>query len=207
VAMSAVPIAGMHNEAKGVHNGIGLVKLMGRESGFVAAYAALASSDVNLVLIPEVPFTMDQILGFLDARLRRKSHAVIVVAEGAGQDLVRGGGRDASGNTKFGDIGLFLKQAIGEHFADTDLRVSVKYVDPAYTIRSAPANADDSVFCFQLGGNAVHAAMSGRTGMVISLWNGQFVHVPLHKTTSHRKTIDPRSALWQSVLDNTGQPF
>jgi len=207
VAMSQIPIVGIHNEARGVRNGVGLVKLMGRESGFIAAYATLASSDVNLVLVPEVPFTLDQVLVFLEQRLKQKSHAVIVVAEGAGQDLASVEGTDPSGNRNLGDIGVFLKDVIKQHFRDTPLHVGVKYVDPSYTIRSAQATADDSVFCFQLAEDAVHAAMAGRTGMVVGLWNGRFVHVPVEKSVSVRKQIDPRGSLWQSVLSNTGQPF
>jgi 6-phosphofructokinase 1 len=193
-------------EAKGVRNGVGLVKLMGRESGFVAAFATLASSDVNLVLVPEVPFTVPGLMSFLEARLVRKSHAVIVVAEGAGQDVVAATGVDKSGNRTFGDIGLFLKARIQEHFARTDSPAGVKYFDPSYIIRSAPATADDSVFCFQLAENAVHAAMAGRTAMVVCLWNGHFVHVPMRKAVAGRKKIDPCGSLWLSVLDNTGQP-
>lgn len=207
VAMSHDPINGAHNEAKALKNGVGLVKLMGRHSGFVAAYAALASSDVNLLLVPEVEFTVEAVLSFLEKRLRRKSHAVVVVAEGAGQDLVGASGRDISGNAKLGDIGLFLKDAITNHFKTLPEPVSVKYIDPSYIIRSAPATPDDSVFCFQLAENAVHAAMSGRTAMVIGLWNGHFVHVPVSEAVATRKQIDPDGPLWQSILDNTGQPL
>lgn len=206
VAMSQVPITGAHMEAKGARNGIGLVKLMGRESGFVAAYAALASSDVNVVLIPEVPFTLEAVLAYLETRLKNKAHAVVVVAEGAGQNLVAAEGTDRSGNQALGDIGVFLKQAITAHFRGIDVPASVKYIDPSYIIRSAPASADDSVFCFQLGEHAVHAALSGRTSMVVGMWNGHFVHVPMAKAVSTRKRVDSSSLFWQSVLDNTGQP-
>ncbi len=205
VAMTRGPITGIHNEAKGVRNGVGLVKLMGRESGFIAAHATLASSDVNLVLVPEVPFALDAVMGFLEERMRTKSHAVIVVAEGAGQELVRASGHDRSGNKALGDIGLFLKSAITEHFRDTATPVSVKYIDPSYTIRSERATPDDSVFCFQLAENAVHAAMTGRTGMVVGLLNGRFVHIPVAKAVESRKRIDPMGSLWSSVLNNTGQ--
>ncbi|MGQ9661580.1 MAG: ATP-dependent 6-phosphofructokinase [Kiritimatiellia bacterium] len=206
VAMSQAPIDGAHMEAKGVRNGVGLVKLMGRESGFVAAYASLASSNVNLVLVPEVRFSLHRVLEFLEGRLAAKAHAVIVVAEGAGQDLVPTEGVDASGNRKFGDVGLFLRRSITEHFQRIGRPAAVRYIDPSYLIRSAPASADDSVFCFQLGENAVHAAMAGRTGTIISLWNSYFVHVPMAVAVAQRKRIDPRGSLWQSVLDNTGQP-
>jgi 6-phosphofructokinase 1 len=206
VAMSQGPISAAHMEAKGVCNGVGLVKLMGRESGFVAAYATLASSDVNLVLVPEVPFTMDRVMEFLRVRLDRKSHAVIVAAEGAGQDLVPAEGADASGNRKLGDIGVFLKQAILACFARASRPVAVRYIDPSYTIRSAPATPDDSVLCFQLAEHAVHAAMTGRTAMFVSVWNGHFVNVPTDRAVSRRKKIDPQGSLWQSVLNNTGQP-
>jgi len=206
VAASQAAIGGAHMEAKAVRNGIGLVKLMGRQSGFIAAYAALASSDVNLVLIPEAPFAIEKVMAYLAKRLERKSHAVIVAAEGAGQQYFKSAGTDLSGNKKLGNIGPFLRSAIIKHFADTDIQVNVKYIAPSYIIRSAPANADDSVFCFQLAEMAVHAAMSGRTEMVISNWNGHFVHVPGELMVKKRKNLDTSSLLWQSVLDNTGQP-
>jgi len=209
VAASQGSLESAHMEAKSVRNGIGLVKLMGRESGFVAAYAALASSDVNLVLIPESPFSLEKVMTFLlEKRLKPKdkAHAVVLVAEGAGQDLVSADGTDASGNRNLGDIGLFLKSAISAHFKRIGVPASVKYIDPSYTIRSVRANADDSVFCFQLAENAVHAAMSGRTGMVVGVWNGHFVNVPIELAVSSRKKVDVKGLLWQSVLDNTGQP-
>lgn len=206
VAMSQAPIAAAHNEAKGSRNGIGVVRLMGRQSGFIAAYASLASSDVNLLLVPEVPFRIDRLMSFLEQRLERKSHAVIVAAEGAGQGYVGAEGTDASGNRKLGDIGNYLCQAVSQHFEARGKAVTVRHINPSYTIRSAPASADDSAFCFQLAAYAVHAAMSGRTEMVVSLWNDHFVHIPMEKAVSKRKTIDPAGPLWQSVLDNTGQP-
>jgi 6-phosphofructokinase 1 len=206
VAMSQIPITGAHMEAKGVRNGIAIVKLMGRESGFIATYAAIASSDVNLVLIPEVPFALERVFAYLEERITRKRHAVIVVAEGAGQEHVAAQGTDESGNKKLGDIGLFLKTAITEYFRARNIPTTVRYIDPSYTIRSVPANPDDSVLCFQLAENAVHAAMSGRTGMVVGIWNGHFVHIPIQLAVKDRKKIDPSSLLWQSVLDNTGQP-
>lgn len=206
VAMCRQPISGMHMEAKAVNKGVGLIKLMGRESGFVAAYATLATSDVNLVLVPEVPFSLDGFMKWLEQRLERKSHAVVVVAEGAGQDLVPVTGVDASGNRKFGDIGTFLRDAIAAHFRKIGRPAQVKYIDPSYTIRSARANPDDSVFCFRLARNAVHAAMGGRTAMVMAQINNHMVHVPMDRAVEHRKRINPAGSVWQSVLDNTGQP-
>lgn len=205
VAMSKVPITCAHMEAKGIQNGVGLVKLMGRDSGFIAAYATLASSNVNLLLVPEISFTMDQVYAFLEERFKTKSHAVIVVAEGAGQEFVPVDGVDGSGNRKLGDIGTYVKKSITEYFRAREIPMAVKYLDPSYMIRSAPASADDSVFCFLLSENAVHAAMTGRTAMVVGIWNGHFVHVPMVKAVSRRKVIDPEGSLWRSVLDNTGQ--
>lgn len=206
VAMSQVPITSAHMEAKGVKNGIGIVKLMGRGSGFIATYATIASSDVNLLLIPEVPFSLEKVFAYLEDRIIRKGHAVIVVAEGAGQEYVPAEGTDASGNRKLGDIGLFLKRTMTEHFESRNLPTVVRYIDPSYTIRSAPATPDDSVFCFQLAENAVHAALSGRTRMIVGVCNGHFVHIPIQLAVRDRKRIDASSLLWQSALDNTGQP-
>lgn len=194
-------------EAEGACNGVGLVKLMGRDSGFIAAYSVLVDGQVNFCLVPEVRFALEPLMSALRQRLERRGHAVIVVAEGAGQDLLaQSDGRDASGNVKYGDIGVFLRDAITTHFKQAGLPISLKYIDPSYTIRSAPTAPHDSAFCLLLGHNAVHAAMSGRTDMVVGFWNHHFTHVPIALAVSARKRIDPDGSLWSSVLASTGQP-
>ena len=210
VEASRPAINGAHEEARGAWNGVGLVKLMGRDSGFIAATATLANSVVNFCFIPEVPLVLEGENGFLRAlekRLDRKHHAVIVVAEGAGADLTESddSARDASGNILREDIGLLLKQRIKDYFKNKNKPLALKYIDPSYMIRSLPADSNDSAFCVLLGQNAVHAGMSGRTNMVIGYWNQYFVHVPIALTVSQRKKIDPEGHLWQTVLETTGQ--
>jgi 6-phosphofructokinase 1 len=207
VSMAVEAIDAAHTEAKGARNGIGLVKLMGRESGFIATFASLARSDVNLCLIPEVPFSLEKLCGFVEDRLRRRGHAVIVVAEGAGQELMESGAeRDASGNIRFKDIGIFLKDRINSHFQKIGMEATLKYIDPSYTIRGVPANPYDSAFCLLLGQNAVHAGMAGRTNMVVGFWMNTFTHVPIPLAVSRRKKVDPEGWVWSSVLTSTGQP-
>jgi len=163
---------------------------------------------VNFCLVPEVPFTLNGFLSALQRRLERRSHAVIVVAEGAGQDLMaKSQERDASGNVKYGDIGIFLRDAITNHFKQIGTDVTLKYIDPSYAIRSVPATAHDAAFCLLLGQSAVHAGLSGRTNMVVSFWNHQFTHVPISLAVSERKKIDPEDSLWSSVVASTGQPW
>jgi len=200
-----------HNEAIGAWNGIAIIKLMGRHSGFIAANAALAMHEVNFVLIPEDPFELDGPKGFLKAlrkRLENRHHALVVVAEGAGQnffvDSVKE--KDASGNEKNKDIGLFLKQKISEEFQATNFPFSLKYIDPSYIIRSAPANANDSKFCGLLAQNAVHAAMAGKTDFVVGHWNGHFTLIPVPIAVSATRKIDVDGELWWNVLETTGQP-
>ncbi len=200
-----------HNEAKGAYNGIALVKLMGRDSGFIAANAALAVQEVNFVLVPEVKFDLYGPNGFIEllrTRLEKKHHALIVVAEGAGQNLFKeqNSDKDASGNIKFKDIGLFLKNAIKEEFVKKEIPHSIKYIDPSYIIRSAPANANDSLFCNILAQNAVHAAMAGRTGFVVGNWNAQFTVLPIPIAVKNRKKISTEDELWSNVVETTGQP-
>lgn len=209
VATNAIISA--HNEAEGYPNGIGLIKLMGRHSGFIAATAVLAQQDVNIVLIPEVDFDLEGpkgLLGVLEKRLTERKHAVIVVAEGAGQKFFRDAKteHDASGNIKLKDIGIYLRNAIGSHFEAKGIEVSIKYIDPSYMIRSLPANANDRVFCNFLGRAAVHAGMAGKTNMLIGHWNNQFVHVPMKLVAGQRKKVDPKGRLWRSALEATGQP-
>ena len=194
-------------EAEGARNGIGLVKLMGRESGFIAANACLANSSVNFCLIPEVRFTLESFAGAVKQRLAKRNHAVIVVGEGAGQDLMATTQQqDASGNVRLGDIGKFLKEQLTDHLKNAGTEITLKYIDPSYNIRSMPANANDSAFCLLLGHHAVHAGMAGRTNMVVGYWKNEFTHVPIQAAVSERKQIDTNGWLWNSVLVSTGQP-
>jgi 6-phosphofructokinase 1 len=199
-------IRAAHTEATAQPGGVGLVQLMGRHCGFIACYAALATNDADYVLIPEVPVDVDAFLPHLRARVRARGHALVVVAEGAGQDYLAAGGTDASGNTRLGDFGLYLRQRIVEDFAAAGEENNLKYIDPSYIIRSVPANPYDSVYCLRLAQAAVHAAMAGRTEMVVGSWRGRFVHVPIPLAVSSRNQVDPSGDLWTSVLEATGQP-
>ncbi|MDR1777282.1 MAG: ATP-dependent 6-phosphofructokinase [Desulfovibrio sp.] len=198
-----------HTEACGTPNGIGLVKLMGRESGFIAARATLALKEVNFVLIPEAAFTLEGeggLLPALEARLLARKHAVIVAAEGAGQHLLaRASDTDASGNPILGDIATLLRKKIKEYLDARNIPHSLKYIDPSYIIRSVPAVANDKVYCGFLGQYAVHAAMAGRTDMVVAKLQGRYVHLPLELVTRKRRTLNVYSELWRAVLESTGQ--
>lgn len=209
VDVATQSIKAAHNEAEGYPNGIGLIKLMGRHSGFIASTAVLAQQDVNFVLIPEVDFELEGpngLLTKLEQRLENRKHAVIVVAEGAGQKFFQSDGKmDASGNIKLNDIGLFLKDKINEYFKSKGMEISLKYIDPSYIIRSLPANANDSVFCGFLGRDAVHAGMAGKTKLLIGHWNNHFVHVPMEASAGNHKMVGPHGKLWRTVLESTGQ--
>jgi 6-phosphofructokinase 1 len=199
-----------HTEANGAPNGIGLVKLMGREAGFIAALATIASGHVNFTLIPEVPFQLDGTSGLLaklERRLAARHHAVIVVAEGAGQNLIpdHKEAYDASGNRVLADIGGCLKLRITDYFKQRNLPINVRYFDPSYFIRSCPANTSDSLLCEQLARNAAHAAMAGKTDVLIGLWHDEFVHVPLAASAGRRKRLSPEDEIWMTVLAMTGQ--
>ena len=207
IAHEAVTAA--HNEARGARRGIGLVKLMGRHSGFVASGAALASNDVDYVLIPEVDFWLDGeggLLSHLERRLDTSGHAVIVAAEGAGQRYCSVAGTDKSGNKILGDIGVLLRERIRAHFETLGSPVTIKYIDPSYMIRACPATPVDSVLCFRLAAYAVHAAMSGRTELIVGKWHGRFCHIPIELAVSGRQSVDPYGELWSAVIDSTRQP-
>lgn len=205
-------IAAAHAEARGAWNGVGLVKLMGRHSGFIAAQATLSNSDVNFCLVPEVQSDLEGEHGFLaglERRLLTRNHAVVVVAEGVAEMLMPSegaSGYDESGNRRFDDVGVFLRDRTRAHFKQREIDVSVKYIDPSYMIRGIQANASDSAFCLALGQHAVHAAMSGRTNMLVGYWNQKFVHLPMALATRGRRQIDPCGAFWHHVVLSTGQP-
>lgn len=197
-----------HNEANGAFNGLGLVKLMGRDSGFIAAYAALATTVVNICLVPEVPFTLEGLCKALESRYDNgKTHAVIAVAEGAGQELFNDQPerKDASGNILKNDIGEFLTRKIKEHFKNVGKEINIKYFDPSYMVRSTPAKGTDAIFCFQLAEAAVHAGMAGKTDMVVGSMNNVFSHVPIEYAVNERKKINPNGTLWHAVLGMTRQ--
>ena len=204
-------ISSAHVESLGAPNGVGLVKLMGRDSGFITSFATLAGHAVNFALIPEVPFALEGARGLLEAlryHLAKHKQAVIVVAEGAGQNLLHNDptATDASGNQRLGDIGPFLRDRICSFFKERRLEINLKYIDPSYIIRSVPASPQDNVYCMRLAQNAVHAAMAGKTKMLVGRWHCTFVHLPLEIVTHGRRKIDPHGELWHSVLEHTGQP-
>lgn len=210
VAKAVEVVAAAHMEASSAINGVGLVKVMGRESGYIAACTALASHEVNFVLIPEVPFNLEGYNGFLhhlEERLKRRKHAVIIVAEGAMQDqLLTDRKTDAGGNLKMADVGTYLRDRIIKYFDEKKMEINIKYIDPSYAIRSAPANPGDSIYCERLGNAAVHAAMAGKTKLIIGLVNNEFVHLPIKSVISQRNHVDPEGNLWRDTLDATHQP-
>ncbi len=194
-----------HMEAKGAPNGVSIVRLMGRDSGFIAAFASLANPVVNFCLVPEVPFALEGPGGLLPAlvrRLEKKQHAVILVAEGAGQDFFQGktAVRDVSGNLLHHDIGLLLRNRITTYLKQAQIEHTIKYFDPSYLIRGIPAQGTDAVFCLHLAENAVHAAMAGKTNLVVGHWHGSFTHVPIALAVHRRRRIDPAGQIWKSVL-------
>ncbi len=209
VSIASEAICSAHVEAIGFPNGVGLVKLMGRHSGFIAATAALAKRYANFVLIPESEFDLEGphgLLEILEKRLLARKHAVIVVAEGAGQDYCAIEGCDESGNRRLGDIGTYLRDRISTYFKAKGMELNLKYIDPSYMIRSVPATANDSVFCGFLGQNAVHAGMAGKTNMVVGARNDEFVYIPIDLVVGGRKHVELNGKLWSSVLEATGQP-
>jgi 6-phosphofructokinase 1 len=208
VATAAIAVA--HNEARGALNGVSIVKLMGRYSGFIAAHATLANPDCNVCLVPEVRFELDGpngLLAFLDKRLQRHQHCVIAVAEGAGQDFVPAEGTDASGNKKLGDVGVYLRDHILTHFSSSDISGVVRYIDPSYLVRGRAANAVDAEFCLSLGQDAAHAGMAGFTDVMIGHWNQRFTIVPLRAATRRRRQLEPEGPIWRRVIHTTGQPL
>lgn len=211
VQMAVPVVRGAHVEARNSIHGIGLAKVMGRESGFIAANTSLAQSDVNFCLIPENPFDLEGPNGLLEHLRRRildRGHAVVLVSEGAGQDLLpKSTETDASGNIKFHDIGVFLKEQISAYFKREGIEANVKYIDPSYIIRSAPADSYDSIYCARLGAHAVHAAMAGKTQLLIGQLHNRFIHLPINVAVSKRNHVDLEGALWRDVLENTRQPL
>jgi len=198
-------------EASCVPNGIGVVKLMGRSSGFIAAHATLSSGDVDLCLVPELPVVLDGPAGVLEhvrKVVERRGNAVVVVAEGAGEEILGESAEcDAGGNKKLPPIGLFMKDQLISHFKKHNAVATVKYIDPSYMIRSVPANAADSLYCMLLAQNAVHASMAGYTGFTVGLNGNRVVLLPIEAITLNSpRTMDPFGRTWERVLTMTRQP-
>lgn len=211
VGLACQAVESAYVEAIGGYDCIGLVRLMGRNSGYIAASATLATGQADFCLVPEIPFSLEGENGLfaeVERTLNKKGHALIVVAEGAGQEYFAeqlNGETDPSGNKKFGDIGLFLKKSIQDYFKSKERKTSLKYIDPSYIVRSAPANPGDRLFCTKLAQNAVHAAMAGKTSMIVGYWHGALTHVPLKMLAGKNQSISPEGELWLNVLESTGQ--
>ena len=211
VSTASEIIKNAHNEAKGAYHGIAIVKLMGRQSGFIAATAALATQEANFVLIPEIEFSINGEKGFISSlkkRIKEREHALVIVGEGAGQFLFEDQkfDTDASGNIKFKDIGIYLKNLIHDELTKDGIIHTIKYIDPSYIIRSAASNPSDSKFCIQLAQHAVHIAMAGKTNAVVGYWNQNFTLLPISAAVKEKKQINIEGELWWSVLESTGQP-
>jgi 6-phosphofructokinase 1 len=212
VAVARLAIDAAHAEARSVDRGVGLVKLMGRNAGFIAAHATLASHDVNACLVPEVRFTPAALFAWLEKRLAARGHAVIVVAEGCARHVAdtRGAARDRSGNLQYttadADVGRWLEGRMRAHFAARGGPFTLKYIDPSYMLRAVRASSDDAVFCDALARNAVHAAMAGKTDVLVGRWHRAFTHVALPCVLAHDKRLDPGGDVWREVIESTGQP-
>ncbi|KAK8793513.1 hypothetical protein WA158_004872 [Blastocystis sp. Blastoise] len=201
-------------EATCAPNGIGLVKLMGRDAGFIAAFATISSHDVDLCLIPEVPVVFDDpefpeysIIPYIESILKLKKHCVIVVSEGVQIQGVQGSGTDESGNKRYADVGKFLKDYLTSTFAERGNPVSVKYIDPSYMIRTTPANAFDSQQCLILAENVVHGVMAGYTGFTVGLCNNRTVYIPIEMLTDNSpRYLYPFGRTYERVVNITNQP-
>ncbi|XP_041001486.1 ATP-dependent 6-phosphofructokinase 5, chloroplastic-like [Juglans microcarpa x Juglans regia] len=197
-------------EAHSAYHGVGIVKLMGRSSGFIAMHASLASGQIDICLIPELHFNLHGphgVLRHLKYLIETKGSAVICVAEGAGQDfLQKTNAKDASGNTVLGDIGVHIQQEIKKHFKGIGVPVDVKYIDPTYMIRCGRANASDGILCTVLGQNAVHGAFAGYSGITVGICNTHYVYLPIPEVISYPRLVDPNSRMWHRCLTSTGQP-
>ncbi|KAF3788756.1 ATP-dependent 6-phosphofructokinase 5 [Nymphaea thermarum] len=193
-------IRAAHVEAESGENGVGLVKLMGRNSGFIAMYATLASRDVDCCLIPESLFYLEGkggLFEFMEQRLRQDGHMVMVVAEGAGQGLVP---------ASFSDVGIWLNDKIKEHFAKKKIVLNLKYIDPTYMIGAIPSNAADNVYCTLLAHSAIHGAMAGYTGFAVGPVNGKHAHIPIHTLIEKQRQVCLADRMWARLLSSTNQP-
>ncbi|XP_071730342.1 ATP-dependent 6-phosphofructokinase 3-like [Rutidosis leptorrhynchoides] len=205
-----------HVEAESAENGIGVVKLMGRYCGFIAMYATLASRDVDLCLIPESPFYLEGeggLLEYVEKRLKDNGHMVIVVAEGAGQELLAAENlktstaQDASGNKLLQDVGLWISDKIKAHFAkQPSMPITLKYIDPTYMIRAVPSNASDNVYCTLLAQSCVHGVMAGYTGFTSGLVNGRQTYIPFNRITEKQNNVVITDRMWARLLSSTNQP-
>jgi len=210
VSKAVEAIHAARDEAVAYPNGIGLVNLMGRHSGFIAAHATIAARGVDVCLVPEVPFELDGstgLLRYIQSRIAQQGHCVVVVAEGAGQQLLEDvTKKDASGNTMLADVAPWLKERVAAYMKDAGTPASIKYIDPTYMVRATPANAADNILCLQLAHDSVHAAFAGFTNFMSGRVNGQSVIIPLSAAVGKRKNIQPSGNFWQQLVFATGQP-
>jgi len=207
VSKATEAILAARDEAVAYPNGIGLINLMGRDSGFIAAHATIAARGVDVCLVPEVPFDMEELLSYVESRVAQNGHCVVVVAEGAGQHLLAAeGATDLSGNTKLAEIGPWLRERLTSHMKAAGMPASLKYIDPTYMVRACPANAADNILCLQLAHDSVHGAFAGFSNFMSGRVNGKSVLIPLSAAVGRRNCIQPSGNFWQQLVFATGQP-
>jgi 6-phosphofructokinase 1 len=197
-------------EASSAHNGLGLVKLMGRQSGFIAMQSSMSSGVVDVCLIPEIKFEMRKLCEYIAKVFEKKGHCVVCVAEGAGQDILDSEGSkgttDASGNPILSDIGVYLKSELKRYFKEHKTDADIKYIDPSYMIRSVPTISNDRIYCAVLAQSAVHAAFAGFTDATVAMVNTHYVYLPISTVIQAPRLVNPKGRRWNRLITANGQP-
>ncbi len=186
IAMEAIDR--LHTTAES-HQRIMVVEVMGRHAGWIALHAGIAGG-ADLVLIPEVPVKMKEVVEVIKKRhARGKDFSIIVVAEGAkfeGNEVLLGQKLDDFGHVRLGGIGEVLTRKI-EEMTGFETRVAVL----GHIQRGGSATAFDRMLGTRFGAKAVELVKKGEFGKMVALHGNEIVAIPLEESVGKLKTVDP----------------
>ena len=185
IAMEAIDR--LHTTAESHHRAM-IVEVMGRHAGWIALLAGMAGG-ANVILIPEQPFDIGQVCGWVEHRFQTRYEPIVVVSEGA---FPKRGAEvanlevDEFGHARLGGVGQLLADEI-EKRTGKEARTIVL----GHGQRGGTPTAFDRVLATRFGVHAIRAAADGAFGAMVALRGTDIVQVPIAEATRELKLVPP----------------
>jgi phosphofructokinase-like protein len=191
VAIATEAIDRLQTTASSHHRTL-VVETMGRNAGWIALESGLAGG-ADVILIPEIPFTVDAVAAAINEREQYGSRSTIVcAAEGAkssgGKQFIEKTIVDSAEPIRLGGIARWLCDQL-----ESRVRAECRAIVLGHTQRGGTPTANDRVLCTRFGVEAVRAIMRGESGSMVAIRNDAVGTVPISEVAGKQRTIDPES--------------